>query len=141
MGSLILIINKTIANMKIKLGLLVFSALLVQGYSLKCYECNSWENWQLDCAHDGNENIGELVECADSPNMACITSHRYLGLTARGCSELPHFNFIGDQDCVMKYESNFDAYYFNCYCFTDECNTLDDPPCGVSDPGACDPIG
>ena len=102
---------------------------------MNCYECGSWG---FECAHDGDENIGELVECPDSPNVACLTTHRYPGLTARGCTELPDFNFIGDQDCVMRFEPTFNLYYFVCYCFTDGCNNLDYPPCD-SVPGYCEP--
>ena len=54
------------------------------------------------------------------------------------CTELPEQ--IYDKDCIMKFEAgvSWNLYYFLCFCTTDGCNTLDEPPCG-SVPGYCEP--
>ena len=104
------------------------------GQSLKCYDCPTWGS---ECAFPGDENIGKLIECPESPRAACLTNHRYGG-PVRGCTELP--DQINDKDCIMRNEITiplWNLYYFVCYCTTDGCNTLDDPPCG-SVPGYCD---
>ena len=56
----------------------------------------------------------------------------------RYCVELP--DSIGNNDCIMRFEASpfWNLYYFLCYCTTDGCNNLDEPPCN-SEPGYCDP--
>ena len=99
------------------------------GYALKCYECNSMG---ADCTYPGDEDFGELVECPDSPKVACLTTHYYE--TTRQCAELP--TFINDKDCIMRFDSYLNLYFFQCYCTTDGCNNFDEPPCG-SEAGSC----
>ena len=45
------------------------------GQSLICYDCPSYG---AECAKPYDENFGELMECPDSPNAACLTIYRLI---------------------------------------------------------------
>ena len=47
------------------------------GQSLICYDCPSYG---AECAKPYDENFGELMECPDSPNAACLSIYRLIDI-------------------------------------------------------------
>ena len=71
--------------MKTVLGFLLFATFLVHVQSLICYDCPSYG---AECRKPFDENFGELMECPDSPNAACLSIYRLINTLELGNKEL-----------------------------------------------------